>query len=48
LRAEAVNAFNHAMFSAPNSAPVNTLFSVVNSTIWSEQRKITVAARLTF
>ncbi len=48
LRAEAVNAFNHAMFNAPNTAPVNTLFGTVNGTIWSEQRKITVAARLTF
>ena len=48
LRAEAVNALNHAMFGAPNTAPTNTLFGQVNNTIWSEQRKITVAARLTF
>jgi len=48
LRAEAVDAFNHAMFNAPNTAPANTLFGTVNATIWSEQRKITVAARLTF
>lgn len=48
LRAEAVDALNHAHFSGPNTAPTNTLFGTVNGTIWSEQRKITVAARLTF
>jgi hypothetical protein len=48
LRAEAVDALNHAHFSGPNIAPTNTLFGTVNGTIWSEQRKITVAARLTF
>jgi hypothetical protein len=48
LRAEAVNALNHAMFGAPNTAPTNTLFGQVTNTIWSEQRKITVAARITF
>jgi len=34
------------MFAAPNTGPVNTLFGTVNATIWSEQRKITVAAKL--
>jgi hypothetical protein len=48
LRAEAVDALNHAHFSGPNTAPTNPLFGTVNGTIWSEQRKITVAARLTF
>jgi hypothetical protein len=48
LRAEAVDALNHAHFSPPNAAPTNTLFGTVTGTIWSEQRKITVAARLTF
>ncbi len=48
LRAEAVDALNHAHFSGPNTAPTNTLFGTVNGTIWSEQRKITMAARLTF
>ncbi len=46
LRAEAQDALNHAMFAAPNTAPVNTLFGTVNATIWSEQRKVTVAAKL--
>ncbi len=48
LRAEAVDAFNTAMFNPPNVDPTNTLFGQVTATIWSEQRKITVAARLTF
>ncbi|MBL8173712.1 MAG: carboxypeptidase regulatory-like domain-containing protein [Bryobacterales bacterium] len=48
LRAEAVDAFNTAMFNPPNTDPNNTLFGQVTGTIWSEQRKITVAARLTF
>jgi hypothetical protein len=48
LRAEAANALNHAMFNAPNTGVTNTLFGSVNGTVWSEQRKITVAARLTF
>lgn len=46
LRAEAQDALNHTMFAAPNTGPVNTLFGTVNATIWSEQRKITVAAKL--
>ncbi|MBI3281140.1 MAG: TonB-dependent receptor, partial [Acidobacteria bacterium] len=46
LRAEAQDAFNHAMFQPPNTAPVNTLFGTVNATIWGEQRKVTVAAKL--
>lgn len=46
LRAEAVDALNHAMFAAPNTAPVNTAFGQVLATIWTEQRKITVAAKL--
>lgn len=46
LRAEAQDALNHAMFAAPNTGVVNTLFGTVNSTIWSEQRKITMAAKL--
>jgi hypothetical protein len=46
LRAEAVDALNHAMFAAPNNAPVNTAFGTVIATIWTEQRKVTVAAKL--
>jgi hypothetical protein len=46
LRAEAVDALNHAMFAAPNTAPVNTAFGTSVATIWSEQKKITVAAKL--
>jgi hypothetical protein len=46
LRAEAQDALNHAMFQAPNTAPATTLFGTVNATIWSEQRKITMAAKL--
>ncbi len=46
LRVEAQDALNHAMFAAPNTAPANTLFGQVSATIWSEQRKATVAAKL--
>ncbi len=46
IRAEANDALNHAMFNAPNAAPANTLFGTVNNTIWSEQRKITIAGKL--
>ena len=46
LRAEAQDALNHAMFQAPNAVPANTLFGTVNATIWTEQRKITMAAKL--
>ncbi|MBI3681521.1 MAG: TonB-dependent receptor [Acidobacteria bacterium] len=48
LRAEAVDAFNHAMFAAPTTGPVNTLFGTVNATIWTEQKKVTVGAKLAF
>jgi hypothetical protein len=46
LRAESQDALNHAMFGAPNTTPANTLFGTVNTTIWSEQRKTTVAGKL--
>ena len=48
LRAEAVDALHHAHFSGPNTAPTNALLGTVNGKIWSEQRKITMAARITF
>jgi hypothetical protein len=46
LRAEASDAFNHAMFAAPNTAPTSTLFGLVSSTTLGGQRNITVAAKL--
>ncbi|MBM3725270.1 MAG: carboxypeptidase regulatory-like domain-containing protein [Acidobacteria bacterium] len=46
LRVEAQDALNHAMFAAPNTAPTNTLFGQVTATIWSEQRKASVAAKI--
>ena len=46
LRAEGQDALNNAMFAAPNTVPQNTLFGQVTNTIWSEQRRITVGARL--
>lgn len=46
LRAEAQDAFNHAMFAAPNTGPANTLFGQVNSIVGTEQRRITVAGKL--
>lgn len=48
LRGEAVDAFNSPIFSAPNAVPTNSLFGQVTSTIWTEQRKITVAGKLTW
>jgi hypothetical protein len=48
LRAEAVDALNHAMFAAPVNNPVSTAFGSVLATIWTEQRKITLAAKLSF
>ena len=46
LRAEANDALNHALFAGPNTSPVSTLFGTVSSTNWTEQRKISVSARL--
>ena len=46
LRAEMQDALNHAMFAAPNTAPANTLFGQVNSIVATEQRRITLGARL--
>ena len=46
LRAEAQDAFNHAMFDAPNTNPVSTLFGQVTSTVGAQQRVVTVGGRL--
>ncbi|MEK7406934.1 MAG: carboxypeptidase-like regulatory domain-containing protein [Acidobacteriota bacterium] len=48
LRAEGQDALNHAMFGGPNANPVSTLFGTVNTTAWTEQRKITLSARLSW
>jgi hypothetical protein len=48
LRAEAQNALNHAMFNPPNTAPVNTNFGQVTATQFPEQRRISLAGKLTF
>jgi len=48
LRAEAQDAFNHAMFAAPNTAPTNTLFGQVSSIVGTEQRRIQVGGKLTW
>lgn len=48
LRAEAQDAFNHAMFAAPNTAPTNTLFGQVNSIVGTEQRRVAVGGRLSW
>ena len=48
LRGEAQDAFNHAMFAAPNNAPANTLFGSVNGTAGAEQRRISVVGKLTW
>lgn len=48
LRGEAVDALNHPMFSPPNTTPASTAFGTVTSTIWTEQKKITVGAKLTW
>jgi len=46
LRAEAVDAFNHPLFSAPNATPTSTLFGQVTSTVTASQRQITLAGKL--
>ena len=46
LRAEAQDALNHAMFGAPNMDPVNSLFGSVNSSVWGEQRRISIGGKL--
>ncbi len=48
LRAEAQDALNHAMFAGPNTAPANSLFGQVTATQFAEQRRITVAGKLSF
>jgi hypothetical protein len=48
LRAEAQDAFNHAMFAAPNTAPANTLFGSVNAIVGTEQRRISIAGKLSW
>jgi len=48
LRAEAQDSLNHAMFAAPNTAPTNSLFGQVNSIVGTEQRRITIAGKLTW
>ena len=48
LRAEAQNALNHAMFNPPNTAPANSLFGQVAATQFAEQRRITIAGKLSF
>jgi hypothetical protein len=48
LRGEAVDAFNHPIFTAPNTVPTNSLFGQVTNTIWTEQRKITIVGKLSW
>ena len=48
LRGEAQDAFNHAMFAAPNSVPANSLFGQVSSIVGTEQRRISVAGKLSW
>ena len=48
LRAEAQDAFNHAMFAAPNTTPTSTLFGQVTSIVGTEQRRVQVGAKLSW
>ncbi|MFB3829686.1 MAG: carboxypeptidase-like regulatory domain-containing protein [Bryobacteraceae bacterium] len=48
LRGEAQDSLNHAMFAAPNLAPANTLFGSVNGIVGTEQRRITIAGKLSW
>jgi hypothetical protein len=48
LRGEAQDVFNHAMFAAPNTAPANTLFGSVNAIVGTEQRRVTIAGKLSW
>jgi len=48
VRAEAQDALNHAMFRAPNTEPTSTLFGQVTSSVWGEQRRISVGGKLSW
>ncbi len=48
LRGEAQDAMNHAMFKPPNAAPANSLFGQVTDSAAPEQRRINLAAKLTW
>jgi hypothetical protein len=46
LRANAKDAFNHALFAAPNTTPTSTLFGQVTAVSGAQQRTVEVGARL--
>ncbi len=46
LRAEALDLLNHAMFNPPNTAPTNSNFGQVTATVFADQRRIMLGARL--
>jgi hypothetical protein len=48
FRCEAQDALNHAMFSAPNTAPANASFGQVTASVAPEQRRINLSTRLTW
>lgn len=48
IRAEGQNALNTPMFGAPNTTVTATTFGQVTATQFPEQRRITLAAKLTF
>lgn len=48
LRADAINAFNHAIFNPPNTVPQNSLFGQVSSTFGPIQRSFELIGRFTW
>jgi hypothetical protein len=48
LRAEAVDALNHAMFAEPNMVPTNQSFGKVTAVASDQQRQISIGAKLRF
>ena len=46
LRVETSDALNHPQFAAPNTNPSTTLFGQVSATVASQQRVITLGAKL--
>lgn len=48
IRAEAIDAMNHPMFSTPNTSPTSTAFGTVSSVVGNQQRQVWLGAKLTW
>jgi hypothetical protein len=48
MRAEAIDAMNHPMFSTPNTSPTSSAFGTVSSVAGNQQRQVWLGAKLTW